>query len=211
MQPEKTFDVPVNGRVFFATRKATASFAIALSRKSHLAVESDHASCQAQFRVLQITHKPEANFCRLLAFATSILRYFLDQTMPDQVAPKADLNTFYTRLKLPMPSYVVTPVDSGFFSEIRLPAVEVEGPEGGFPEKVFRGEVVKKRKLAESVRASTMISRLTLLSKILGMLLGMIISARCPRCHFTTAIAFSNTCMLGPFHAGQFVGEGLHV
>lgn len=73
--------------------------------------------------------------------------------MPKKIQPKADLNTFYSRVKQPAPVYTVKEVPDGFQCTVVIAAVEGEGNSGGYSEKSFKGEIVKKKKDASQVRA----------------------------------------------------------
>ncbi|KAK9853135.1 hypothetical protein WJX84_004218 [Apatococcus fuscideae] len=74
--------------------------------------------------------------------------------MPKKVQPKADLNTFYSRVKQLAPVYTVTEVPEGFQCTVVIAAVEGEGNSGGYSEKSFEGEIVKKKKDASQATAA---------------------------------------------------------
>ncbi|KAK9835104.1 hypothetical protein WJX84_001728 [Apatococcus fuscideae] len=74
--------------------------------------------------------------------------------MPKQIQPKADLNTFYTRVKRTLPIYTVKEVSGGFECEVQLAAVEGEEHQNGYSEKTFKGQIVKKKKDAMQAAAA---------------------------------------------------------
>ena len=73
--------------------------------------------------------------------------------MPKKIQPKADLNTFYSRVKQPLPTYKVREVPDGFQCTVVIAAVQGEGNSGGFSEKSFEGETVKRKKDASQANS----------------------------------------------------------